>query len=275
VTEDEHGRLISTADCSLCCPGCGICCAGYRDRVTQDYAGVEEYEGNRKTGRGGIVQLESGYYRVASCGEACPGYGLCCPPFEQRDRPASVADARRILLESDDSRRWEQQEALLILAHAGTGDAVKALETYLPQAHTRLAGFADCALDEGRMWVKVPRNEEEARLIMQEEVWHLWMDRLGEAYGGIEELEAELEQGVYELEVLQRLAEKAADEEHRAAWRERIAARAARQGQDEAQLTRWRVEFDVCGDVMGEIEADLTAAGWGRWGETGKDDMPF
>ena len=119
VTEDEHGRLVSTADCSLCCPGCGICCAGYRDRVTVDYAGVEEYEGNRKMGRGGLVHLDGGtYFRVSTCGEACPGYARCCPPFDQRDRPATVADARRVLLENDESWRWEQQEALIILAHA-------------------------------------------------------------------------------------------------------------------------------------------------------------
>ena len=125
------------------------------------------------------------------------------------------------------------------------------------------------------MWVKVPHNKEEARLIMQEEVWNLWMDRLGEAYGGIEDLEAQLERGVYELEVLQRLAEKADDEESGAGWRERIAARELLQRQDEAQLDHWRAEFDFCGDVMSEIEADLTAAGWGRWGEAGEDDMPF
>lgn len=43
VTEDEHGRLIGNADCGQRCPGCGICCAGYRDSITVDYFGVEEF----------------------------------------------------------------------------------------------------------------------------------------------------------------------------------------------------------------------------------------
>ena len=48
VIQDEHGRLIETADCGVRCPGCGICCEGCRDVITADYAGVEEYEGNLK-----------------------------------------------------------------------------------------------------------------------------------------------------------------------------------------------------------------------------------
>jgi hypothetical protein len=277
VIEDEHGRLISTADCSLCCPGCGVCCAGYRDRVTPDYAGVEEYEPNLKTGRGGLVRLEEGsFHRRSMCGEDCPGYGRCCPPFDLRNRPESVADARRILLESDESWRWEQQEALLILAHAGTREAVNVLEIYTPQAHTRLAGFAECALDEGRMWVTVPQNEEEARQFMQQEVLRAWEDRLGRAYGEIEDLEEQMERGEYELELLHRLADKAEDEESRVVWWERIAAREDQQRRDEAQLAHWRAEWDLCGEIMSEIEADLAAAGWSRSGPPGADDlMPF
>jgi len=56
VTQDEHGRLIEAADCGTRCPGCGLCCAGYRDVITADtYAGVEEYEDNLKLTRGGLV----------------------------------------------------------------------------------------------------------------------------------------------------------------------------------------------------------------------------
>lgn len=57
VTEDEHGRLIETADCGQRCPGCGLCCADYRDAIRADYAGTEEFEGNLKLGRGGLTGL--------------------------------------------------------------------------------------------------------------------------------------------------------------------------------------------------------------------------
>ena len=100
VTEDEHGRWIETADCGQRCPGCGICCAGYHDVITAEYAGEEEFMGNLELARGGLAQLEGGlWYRVSACGESCPGYGRCCRPFGQRQRPETVADARRALLE--------------------------------------------------------------------------------------------------------------------------------------------------------------------------------
>ena len=123
VHEDEHGRLIETADCGQRCPGCGLCCADYRDTITADYAGTEEFEGNLKLGRGGLIRLEENvWYRVPHCGPSCPGYERCCRPFQLRRRPETVADARRILLEDDASQRWEMQESLLILAHEGTLD---------------------------------------------------------------------------------------------------------------------------------------------------------
>ena len=61
VTQDEHGRLIKAADCGTHCPGCGLCCAGYREVIKADYAGVEEYEGNLKDGCGGLVKLAEGF----------------------------------------------------------------------------------------------------------------------------------------------------------------------------------------------------------------------
>jgi len=178
VTEDEHGQRIETADCGQRCPGCGICCAGYRDVITAEYAGEEEFMGNLKLARGGLVQLEGGlWYRVSACGESCPGSGRCCRPFGQRQRPETVADARRVLLEEDASPRWQMQEALLILAHAGTDEVVAVLEAFMPRAHTRLVGFAECALDEGRYFATIPHNAEEARTMMKRKVLQAWEDR--------------------------------------------------------------------------------------------------
>ena len=221
VTEDKHRRLIESADCGTRCPGCGICCAGYRDVIAADYFGEEEFEGNLKMGRGGLVELEGGsWYRISMCGESCPGYGRCCPPFDQRQRPETVADARRVLLERDDSQRWEMQEALLILAHDGSAEAVDVLEAYMPRAHTRLEGFAGCALDEGRFFASVPHNAEEARVMMKREVLRAWEDRAVDAYTKIEEeIEVELERRRYELEIAQRLLAKAEDDAARETWR--------------------------------------------------------
>lgn len=248
VTEDEHGRLIGNADCGQRCPGCGICCAGYRDVITADYFGVEEFEGNLKMGRGRLVKLDDGtWYHVADCGESCPGYGRCCPPFELRQRPETVADARRVLLERDDGQRWEMQEALLILAHSGSDEAVEVLEAYVPQAHVRLEGFAECALDEGRYFASIPRSADEARMMLKQEVLCDWKERAVDAWIRIDELEPELERRQYELEIAQRLLEKAEDEGNGAAEGSEAAM---------AQET-WQIQVDVLEMLVGTLEGDL------------------
>jgi len=260
VTEDEHRRLIGTADCGTRCPGCGICCAGYRDVVTRDYFGEEEFEGNLKMGRGGLVQLEGGlWYRVSACGESCPGYGRCCPPFEQRQRPETVADARCILLERDDSRRWEMQEALLILAHDGSGEAVEVLEAYLPRAHVRLEGFAECALDEGRYFATIPRNAEEEQAMIKQEVLEAWEDRAVHAQSKIEDIESQLQRSRYELEIAQRLLVKAQDEAARETWQTQVDVLEMLVGMAEGDLDEQREELVLCEVMIAEIEADLTA----------------
>ena len=260
VTEDEHGQLIETADCGTRCPGCGICCAGYRDVITAEYAGEEEFAGNLKLVRGGLVQLEGGlWYRVSACGESCPGYGRCCQPFGQRQRPETVADARRVLLEEDASPRWQMQEALLILAHEGTTEAVDVLEAFMPRAHTRLAGFAECALDEGRYFATIPHNAEEARTMMKREVLQAWEDRAISAQSKIEEsLEPELERLRYETEITQRLLTKAQDEAARETWQTQVDVLQTMIGMTEGDLVEQQEELALCETMIAEIEADLT-----------------
>jgi hypothetical protein len=261
VTEDEHGRLIETADCGVRCPGCGICCAGYRDVVTADYEGEEEFEGNLKLARGGLTRLENGaWYRSATCGEACPGYDRCCQPFDLRQRPETIADARRVLLEDKTSPRWQMQEALLILAHEGTSEAVDALEAFMPRAHTRLAGFAECALDEGRYFATVPRSAEEERTMMKREVRDAWEERAVEAQGQIwDTLEPKLERARYELEIAQRLLAKAPDEAARQTWQTQVDVLGMLVGMAESDLAEQQDEFALCEAMVAEIEADLAA----------------
>jgi len=259
VTEDDHRRLIEEADCGTRCPGCGICCAGYRDVITGDYLGEEEFEGNLKMGRGGLVKLENGeWYRVPHCGESCPGYGRCCPPYDLRQRPETVADARHVLLERDDSQRWEMQEALLILAHDGSREAVEVLEAYFPRAHTRLAGFAECALDEGRYFATIPRNAEEARAMLKRDVLRDWEDRAIEAQCKIdEEITPELERRQYELEIAQRLLDKAQDDAARATWQTEVDVLVMLVSMAEGNLNEQLEEIALCDTMIAEIEADL------------------
>lgn len=262
VTEDEHGRLIETADCGVRCPGCGICCAGYRDGITADYAGVEEYEGNLKHGRGGLVKLEDGsWYRSATCGESCPGYGQCCQPSELRQRPETVTDARRILLEDITAPRWAMEEALLTLAHDGTTGSVEILEAFMPIAHTRLVGSADCALDEGRYFATVPRNAEEERRMMKEEVRQAWGDRAVAAQSKIwEDLEPQLARQMYELEIARRLLGKAQDEAAREIWQTQVDVLGMLVGMAEGDLAEQQEEVTLCEAMIAEIEADLGAS---------------
>jgi len=259
VIEDEHRRLIGSADCGHRCPGCGICCAGYRDVVTTDYVGQEEFEGNLKMGRGGLVQLEGGlWYRVSKCGESCPGYGRCCQPFEQRERPETVADARRILLEGNHSQRWQMQEALLILAHEGTAEAVETLEAYMPRAHTRLVGFAECALDEGRYFASIPRNAEEEHMMMKQEVLTAWEERANRAESQIsDKLEPKLKRLRYEEEITKRLLAKATDESAQQTWQTQVDVLDMLITMTETDLAEQQEELALCEAMIGEIEADL------------------
>lgn len=258
VIEDEHGRLIETADCGLRCPGCGVCCAGYRDRITADYVGVEEFEGNRKLVRGGLLKVGDGlWYRIPRCGEPCPGFGRCCRPYGLRDRPETVADARRVLLEDDSSPLWQMHEALLILAHDGSAEAVQVLEAFMPRAHTRVAGFAECALEEGRFFASSPRNEEEAHVVMKREVLQKWDQRAVEAYGKIEDIEAELERLRYEAAITQRLLTKAQDESARETWQIQTDVLDMLIVQAEGKLEEQQQEMAMCDAMVAEMQADL------------------
>jgi hypothetical protein len=261
VVEDEHGRLIETADCGIRCPGCGICCAGYRDVVAADYPGVEEYEANLKLVRGGLVKQENGsWYRVAACGQTCPGYDHCCQPFEQRQRPETVADARRVLLEEATAPRWAMEEALMLLAHEGMAEAVATLEAYMPMAHAKLAGFGECALDEGRYFASAPRNAEEERRMMKQEVRQAWEDRAIEAQSKIwETIELELARRKYELEIAQRLLSKAQDDASREIWQTQVDVLQMFVSDAEDDLAEQQAEVALCNAMVAEIEADLAA----------------
>jgi len=197
------------------------------------------------------------WYRIPHCGESCPGFGLCCKPHGMRDRPETVADARRMLLEDDASPLWQQREALLILAHDGSAEAVRILEAFMPRAHTRIVGFAECALDEGRMWADAPRTSEEARVKMKHEVLEEWDLHAIDAFGKIEETEAELERLEYAVEIALRLLAKMSGDASREACQTRLDALQALVNQMEERLEAERQEMDWCDAMVSEIQSDL------------------
>jgi hypothetical protein len=153
------------------------------------------------------------------------------------------------------------QEALMILAHEGTIEAVETLEAFMPSAHTRLAGFADCALDEGRYFATVPRNAEEDRRMMKEEVRQAWEDRAIAAQGKIwETLEPELARRTYEMAIAQRLLSKAQDEASRQTWQTQVDVLQMFVINAENELAEQQEEVALCDAMLAEIEADLAAS---------------
>lgn len=261
VYQDEHGRMIETALCGIRCPGCGICCAGYRDEVSWDYRGAEEFELNLGSMMvpGRLVKQEGGsYYRGVDCGQDCPGFGRCCPPFDQRDRPKNVADARSVLLERQDSMCWEMQEALLVLAHDGSDEAVEILEAYFPRAHTRLEGFAEYALDEGRFFNEIPKNEFEREQMTKRDLLDAYEERLYDAQAEIdEEVQPELERLRYELAIFERLCDKDEDQQARGDWDIQIDVQKMIIGQQEDHLAELQADLQRYEAIIAEIETDL------------------
>lgn len=129
----------------------------------------------------------------------------------------------------------------------------------MPRAHTRLAGFAECALDEGRYFATIPHNAEEARAMMKREVLAAWEDRAINAQSRTEEtFEPELESLHYELEITQRLLSKAQDEAARETWQIQVDTLQTMIGMTEGGLAEQQEELALCEAMIAEIEADLT-----------------
>jgi hypothetical protein len=128
----------------------------------------------------------------------------------------------------------------------------------MPVAHTRLAGFAACALDEGRYFTTLPRNAEEERRMMKQEVRQAWEDRALEAQSKIwDDLEPQLARRAYELEIALRLLSKAQDETARQAWQTQVDVLGMLAGMAEGDLAEQQEELALCEMMIAEIEADL------------------
>ncbi|MCK4470846.1 MAG: hypothetical protein KAW49_03570, partial [Anaerolineae bacterium] len=133
------------------------------------------------------------------------------------------------------------------------------LEAFMPRAHTRLAGFAECALDEGRYFATIPRNAEEARTMMKREVLRAWEDRAISTQSKIEEaIEPELERLRYETEIAQRLLTKAQDEAVRETWQTQVDVLQMMIGMTGGDLVEQQEDLALCETMIAEIEADLT-----------------
>ncbi len=196
VIQDERGRMIEFADCGQRCPGCGMCCSGYRDLVVENDRGIPEFELNLTAikMRKGLVKVnESILYHGASCNRDCPGYGRCCLPFEQRQRPQTLAESRRVLLEDMNAQRWE--------------------------AHARLQGLVESALREGESVSDAQSSSVDDRRTAQQAVFDHYVSRAAMIQAEIEdEIEPELARLQYEIEIIQRLHGKAVNVQERDDW---------------------------------------------------------
>jgi hypothetical protein len=133
-----------------------------------------------------------------------------------------------------------------------------ASKAFMPRVHTRLAGLAECALDEGRCFATIPHNAEEARTMMKREVLKAWEDRAIAARSKIEEsLEPELERLCYELEIAQRLLVKARDEGARETWQTQVDVLQMMIGMTKSEVTEHQEELSLCEAMIAEIESDL------------------
>jgi len=222
VIQDERGRMIEFADCGQRCPGCGMCCSGYRDLVVENDRGIPEFELNLTAikMRKGLVKVnESILYHGASCNRDCPGYGRCCLPFEQRQRPQTLADSRQVLLEDMNAQRWEMQLALLQLAHDGSPTAIETLYEFQPLAHARLQGLVESALREGESVSDAQSSSVDDRRTAQQAVFDHYVSRAAMIQAEIEdEIEPELARLQYEIEIIQRLHGKAVNVQERDDW---------------------------------------------------------
>ncbi|MGC9335257.1 MAG: hypothetical protein ACP5JJ_13975, partial [Anaerolineae bacterium] len=154
--------------------------------------------------------------------------------------------------------------------------AVRILETFMSRAHTRIAGFAECALDEGRMWADTPRTPEEARTKMKREVLEEWDLRAIDAFGRIEETEAELERLEYAVEIALRLLDKTMGDAGRKACQARVDVLGDLVCQTEERLEAERQEMDWCDAMVAEMQADLGIDPMeGFAGEGDDQDSPF
>lgn len=229
----ENNRIIEIADCGIRCPGCGICCEGYRGGYTEDGSSI-------------------------SCNDACPGFGKCCPPFDLRVRPENTDDARKILLTRNDPQRWEIQESLMILAHEGTDEAIDILKKAMPKLPDCLKEFSECALDECRYFKTVPRNEAEAVLMMKKKVLEQWENRALSAQAKTEEeIMPELECRKYEYEIVKRLAAKAADDKKRDIFRIQTDVAQMMVMQSEDELEKENEDIELCNAIIAEIQSDI------------------
>jgi hypothetical protein len=259
TTEDEYGRLIVSADCGLRCPGCGICCQGYHDALTVSDRGTQEFEMNLWAPEEELVPLDNDtYYQPVLCGPSCPGYGRCCPPLELRDLPSNLAEASEVLLEREDSQRWEIEAALMFLAHAGTVEAIQILEDYLPNAHAKVSMLAEIAWDEGMAFAPESFSSDRTELLKRESVLWSWEERLADRQYAIDEqIRPALKQHRYEVEVMQRVLGSVEDPEERALWEDELADLHEHIAELHRDLEYFKQEIELCKTMLLAIDLDI------------------
>jgi len=177
---------------------------------------------------------------------------------ELRVNLSTVAQANAVLLERDDATLAEIEDTLLFLAHQGTKESVEILEKYQSKAHIRVAGFAECALDEGKYMSIVPRSEAERQRMLKEEVLKRYEEYLCAAQSEIDEtVKHEIDLIEYELEVARRVIEKQTRRTEGVDWKMEINFLEVDLGMKRGRLEELQAEIVKYEALMAEVEADL------------------
>ena len=126
------------------------------------------------------------------------------------------------------------------------------------KCHARLEGFAQCALDEERYFNTIPKNEFEERQMLEREGLEHYETLVIEAQTEIEEeIHPRLTRLRYELEITQRLRDRAEDEQSRDDWRIQVDVQEMVVGQQEGRLAEVQTDIARYETIVAEIEADL------------------
>ena len=126
------------------------------------------------------------------------------------------------------------------------------------------------------LWADTPRTPEEARVKMKREVLEEWDLLAIDAFGKIEEMEAELERLEYAVEIALRLLAKMLDGASREACQAPVDVLQALVSQTEERIEAERQEMEWCDAMVAEMQVDLGIDPLGGFhGEGDDQDLPF
>jgi len=111
--------------------------------------------------------------------------------------------------------------------------------------------------------------------MMKREVLERWENRAAEAYGKIEELESDVERFRYDVEIAQRLLDKAQDDSALEKWRIQVDLLQMMADRAASDLAQQQEEIALCDEMIAEIETDLAVEQPGPEHDNTDEALPF